>query len=155
MPLGTIIQRAREDSQRIVEGGFSVELLIETNYTGMTHVPDLEVPHIDESGELFTGVDELDSSEVTIQGLATRHRDAFDPENGLPVVGLNCHCTISEKTLNSLGYGTRTQDNILKIRGWKVSWDDNLNTVTYKIEEPSPDETLGIIKCILGEFDNG
>lgn len=132
MPIGSIIQRARMDTQKYIEGSFSVELTISPKDINGDPLPD-----------------------VVVQGLATRHRQTFDPENGLPMVGLNAHCSFSEKTLIDLGLTTRSTNNNIIVKKWKVKWTDDIGEVQYIIEEPMPDETLGIIRCMLGEFNNG
>lgn len=125
MPIGSIIERSRNDLQRIVEGQFSVELTLEPN---------------------------TEADPVTIQGLATRHRQVYDPDTGLPMAGKNCHCSFSEKTLNDLGYITRNAKGDVIVKGWLVTWSDVTGERTYKIEFPQPDETVGLIKCLLGDY---
>lgn len=130
MPTGAITQRIRKDAQRIVEGLFSVELTITAK---------------DLNGDVLP--------EFTIQGLATRHRQNYDPDSGLPIIGLSNHCSFSELTVNEFGIITRNSKNEIIVKGWLVSWTDAIGLVQYKIEEPAPDETVGIIKCILGEYE--
>lgn len=125
MSTGQLIQRAREAAQQILEGAFSVELTIEPN----------------------TGEDP-----VTIQGFATRHRQVYDPDSGLPMNGKNCHCSFYEKTLNDLGYTTRNTKGDIIIKDWLVTWTDSIGERTYKIELPQPDETVGLIRCLLGDY---
>lgn len=153
MPIGSIIQRARRDSQRFIEGSFSLELTLEPNYNNVTFQDGLEVPYVDGENNLFTGTAIPETGSITIQGLATRHRQSYDPDTGLPIIGKNNHCTFSEQTLNDLGFATRNQSNEVIVKGWLVSWSDTTGIHKYKIEEPSPDETLGLIKCILGEYE--
>jgi hypothetical protein len=124
MPTGLIIQRAREDVQRIIEGSFSVELTLDPG-----------------------------TGPVTIQGLATRHSLVYDPDTGLQQIGENCHCSFYEKTLNDLGITTRNAAGKVSVKNWIVTWADTSGTFSYKIKEPYPDETLGLIKCMLAFYE--
>jgi hypothetical protein len=152
MPTGSIIQRARRDTQRFVEGSFSVALILEPRYTNVVFVDGLSEPYTDGLGQLFTSTLIPSENRIIIQGLATRHRQTYDPDSGLPIVGKNNHCTFSEKTLNERGYATRNTKGDIIVKGWLVSWEDTTGINKYKIEEPEPDETLGLIKCMLGEY---
>lgn len=140
------------DTQRILSAHFSVELKLEPNYSNVTFVDGLENPFVDGEGNLFTGTAIPDANLITVQGLATRHRQTYDPDNGLPMIGKNNHCSFSEVSLNELGYATRNNKNEVIVKGWLVSWSDTTGEYKYKIEEPQPDETLGLIKCMLGEY---
>lgn len=153
MPIGAMIERARKDTQRILEGLFSVELTLEPNYTNVIFVDGLENPYVDGEGNMYTGTAIPEAGTITIQGIATRHRQTYDPDTGLPSIGKNNHCSFSEVTLNELGFATRNTNNEVIVKGWLVSWSDITGTHKYKIEEPSPDETLGLIKCIIGEYE--
>lgn len=130
MPAGRLIERARKDVQRFTEGLFSVELTVTAKDVNGVVLPDF-----------------------VIQGLATRHRENFSPDTGLPMVGLNAHCSFNEKTINDLGIATRNAKNEIIVKDWLVKWSDAVSEVKYKIEEPSPDETVGHIRCLLGEYE--
>lgn len=85
---------------------------------------------------------------VSLQGLATRHSQGFDTD-GLPVIGDNAHCLFSELDLNDLGVTTRDAAGNLNIKGWRLSFDDALGTVSCEIGEQEPDGTLGLIRSKL------
>jgi hypothetical protein len=153
MPDGRIIQRARKDTQRILQGAFSVELTLEPNYTNVVYQDGLEIPYVDGENNMYTSMVIPDLNQITIQGLATRHRQTYSPDTGLPMVGKNVHCSFYEQTLIDLGLATRNQAGNVIIKGWLVSWKDANGTRKYKIETPEPDETLGLIKCTLGEYE--
>jgi len=126
MPLGSLIQRARLDAQRYLEGSFSVELTLDPN-----------------NGD----------DAIIVQGLATRHSTTYNPDTGLEQVGENCHCSFSEQTLNDAGVTTRDARGKLILRNWLVSWDDITGIANYKIREVYPDESLGLIKCLLALYE--
>lgn len=89
-------------------------------------------------------------SAVIVQGIGTRHSEGFD-DDGLPIVSDNIHCTFSELDLNEAGATTRDGNGNLSLKGWKVSWSDAIGSANYVIEESNPDNTLGIIRNILGK----
>lgn len=151
MPTGSIIQKARKDLRRFVEGSFSVELTLEPNYTNVVYVDGVQTPYTDGFGVLFTKTGTPQNNTITIQGLATRHRQSYSPDTGLPVVGVNAHCSFCELTLNEMGYATRNTRGDIIVAGWVVSWSDITGIRKYVITTPEPDETLGIIKCTLGD----
>jgi hypothetical protein len=153
MPIGSLIQQAREDTLEYIQGDFSVELTLQTNYTGVTFVEGLEIPYVDLNRILYTGLVPENPNEITVQGLATRHSQTYDPDTGIPIIGQNNHICFSENDLNNLGYATRNIQGDCIVKNWIVSWSDSIsNTNTYKIEEPEPDETLGLIKCMIGKY---
>lgn len=118
--MGFIQDLARQNTREILNGGFSTELTITP-----------------------TGLDS-----VIINGLITRHSQTFDTD-GLPAIGNNVHCSFSELDLNDLGIVTRDSKGVLKIKGWKVSFTDAIQSGEYKFGEPIPDNTLGLIKVML------
>lgn len=91
----------------------------------------------------------IDLPQVVIKGLGTKHSESFDGQ-GMPIVGVNAHCSFNESDLNDLGIVTRDSRGQIIIKGWLVGWTDNIETVSYKISSPEPDETLGTIRCTLG-----
>ena len=92
------------------------------------------------------------AEEVTIIGLATKHHIGIDEDDHL-VNTKNTHISFSEKLLTDLGYPVRKNKEV-DLKGHKVTWTDSSgNEVTYIIEQWFPDETMGVILCILGEFE--
>ncbi len=93
-------------------------------------------------------------SSVTISGYGTSHHMSYDPNTGRPVSSKNAHCSFFEKTLTDAGYTVRVSDEVNLI-GHKVSYIDSAGIErNYRINESYPDETLGLIVCILGEDDS-
>lgn len=121
------IEQARKDLQAISQADFSVDIKI-TNLANLS---------------------------VTIKGLTSLHHLGIDPENGTQVNTKNVHCSLSEVKLNSLGYTTRNASNEVNLKGHKVEFKNALGiTGKYRINETYPNETLGLIVCILGD-NNG
>ena len=149
---GRLVLKARSDAKKRIEGEFSVDLTLNPQYSSVTYQAELTMPYVDLSGNLFTNIDDLDASSVTISGLATRHRESFDTD-GLPINAVNAHCTFFEKSLTDLGFATRDINNDVIVADWKVTWTDGIGEVSYKIGEPKPDETFSLINCYLSEYE--
>ena len=89
----------------------------------------------------------------TIAGTTTKHRLATDRE-GAPYNGRNESCTVSEKSLTDEDYPVRNADGEVDLKGHTVQFIDSTGiNKTYKIESWYPDEKLGLIVCILGDFN--
>ncbi|MCM8906772.1 hypothetical protein, partial [Tenacibaculum finnmarkense] len=89
---------------------------------------------------------------VDIKGLATKHFINYDSD-GLPINSKNVHVNISEKDLTDLGYIVRNAKHEVALLNHKVRFKDSTDVVrSYKVSENYPDETLGLIVCILTSF---
>ena len=89
----------------------------------------------------------------TIKGFGTAHHLSFDSNTGRPINTKNAHCSFFEKTLSDLGYPVRVSNEV-SMKNHRVSFLDSAGiTRHYRINETFPDETLGMIVCILGEED--
>lgn len=116
---------ARRDLKEIVEGDFS-DLVTVTNPAGFS---------------------------VSINGLISRHHLGFDVEAGRKINASNAHCSFYEKTLNDAGYVTRVSGEV-KMIGHKVTFFDSLSQQQkFRINEVYPDQTLGLLVCILGDTE--
>jgi hypothetical protein len=126
---GSTLLKSRRDWQRFTtSGGFQTELCF-TNIT---------------SGQI-----------ATINGLGMKHRIGVDPDTGNVVSSRNFHISFSEAELLAAPYVTRDDKNELNITGHLVEYSDSTGiSRKYKITEPFPDETTGVIYCNL-EFYNG
>ena len=88
-----------------------------------------------------------------ITGLHTKHHLGVDTE-GNSVNSKNAHVSFSEKFLTDLNYPVRNLDGEVSMVGHKVRVKDSTGLdKTYVIEENYPDETIGLIVCILGNFE--
>lgn len=86
---------------------------------------------------------------ASVRGLASKHRMSVNPEDGLPINSPNIHVSVVESLLTDQSYPTRNSNGEIYLRGHRVLY----NGITYKISENWPDETLGLIVCILDEFE--
>jgi hypothetical protein len=118
--MGSILDMARNDIRKILNGGFSTDLTITP--IGLTS--------------------------IVVKGMATKHSQGFDSD-GLPVIGDNAHCSFSELDVNDLGVATRDGNGNLNIKGWKVTFTDHISTYSYKFSETMPDNTVGLIRIML------
>lgn len=122
---GSILQRARLDAKRYVtSGGFE-----ET----MTLTPVVGLP-------------------LTFTGYATKHWISLD-SNGLPVNGKNAHVCVDESILIANNYPYRNAKGEVMLKRHKVDVQDSTGIVkNYVVDEQYPDETLGLIVLILGDY---
>lgn len=120
-----IIDRARRDMQRFTGNtvnGFA-QTLVFTPPTGAT---------------------------ATVPGLHTKHH--MDANNdGRLVNTKQMHVSCAEKALTDAGYTTRVNGQC-SFKGHKVTVSDAAGTHTYKVQEWFPDEQLGLIVFILGDY---
>ena len=122
--MGSILDLAKRDTQKIIQGGFGVDINLST--------PD--------------GLTSID-----LVGLGTKHSIGLDLE-GRMVSTKNAHVTLPESVLITESYPYRI-DNEVNLEGHKVSFKDSTDLVkTYVIREWFPDETVGCIMCILNDF---
>ena len=76
-------------------------------------------------------------------------------EDGLPVNEKNAHITVSEQALTDAGYTVRNGNGEVDMINHFVSYTDSSgNTHNYQINTTMPDETLGGIYCVLGDYNN-
>ena len=93
------------------------------------------------------------SETATVDGLHVRHNTQYDQETGALVSGRNASVTVSESVLTDAGYPVRNGDDDVHLANHRVSVADSTGTTReYVVREWFPDEKLGIIVCILGDF---
>ena len=93
------------------------------------------------------------SDVLEIVGLATKHHIGID-DDGNVVNTKNAHISFSEKQLSDASYPTRDADGEVSLYGHKATWIDSTgSSITYVIREFFPDETMGVILCILGDLE--
>jgi hypothetical protein len=91
---------------------------------------------------------------ATIAGLHTKHNLSVDTD-GTRVNTKNTHISFSEAELNAAGYTTRPAGDTgpVNLYKHKVEVKDSTGVnKTYQVDEAYPDETLGLIVCILGDY---
>lgn len=92
------------------------------------------------------------SETVTINGLHTKHHLGVDNEGNM-VNSKNAHLSFSEKLLTDEGYPVRINGEV-NLKGHKVTVVDSTgNPCTYVIRQWFPNESIGLITCILGGFE--
>ncbi len=88
---------------------------------------------------------------ATINGLHSKHHMAIDTD-GNTINSKNAHISVSEDLLIAQNYPVR-KDGEVKLNDHKVSVKDSTGiSKNYVIREGFPDETIGLITCILGSF---
>lgn len=89
-----------------------------------------------------------------VYGLHTKHHYGFNLDTQKPFNAKNAHCSTSEGPLTLLGYPVRNSDREVQMKGDKVDATDIAgNTWTYVIDECVPDETVGLLLFILGDWE--
>lgn len=90
---------------------------------------------------------------ANVRGLAMKHHLSFNTD-GQMVNSKNTHITISESDLVELNYPIRNTKSEVSLHLHKVTYTDSSGTdATYLIIQSFPDETLGVITCILGDYE--
>lgn len=95
-----------------------------------------------------------DLTTVNFIGLHTKHHLGIDTE-GNQVNTKNAHIAISEQELidKSPLYPIRNANKEVDLKGHKVIVKDSTGVnKNYVIREWYPDETIGLIVCILGDY---
>ena len=124
---GGILDAARKDSKSyITKGGFESDIVFKTP-NGLTT--------------------------ASVTGFSSKHHINFDTD-GAPVNAKNAHICIDEDALELLGYPVRIKNEVNLLRH-RVDVKDSTGEIKeYIIKENFPDETLGLIVCVLGDFDS-
>lgn len=125
--MGSLIELAKRDAKRFVtSGGFEEPLTITT--------PD-------------------NMMSLTITGWATKHHISFDTD-GNQVNTKNVHVTLNEDLLVSLGYPVRNSRGEVSLLKHLISFADSSKVIkNYVVRENYPDEVLGLIVLILGDYN--
>lgn len=94
----------------------------------------------------------LQNDVVELVGLATKHHIGIDTDGNL-VNTKNAHVSFAEKLLTDANYPVRDASGEVNLKGHKIAYKDSTgNSKNYIIREWFPDETVGMITCILGDF---
>lgn len=94
-----------------------------------------------------------DATEIALQGLFTKHHMGYDDE-GKMVNTKNAHASFSEDILVDASYPYRDFSGEVHLEDHRVVVKDSTrNDKEYIIREWYPDETIGLIVCILGDYE--
>lgn len=89
----------------------------------------------------------------TVAGTTTKHNLSVG-RDGAAYNGRNASCSVSEQVLVAAGYPVRNSDGEVDLKNHRVTFKDSTGTNrTYKIESWYPDEKIGLIVCILGDYN--
>lgn len=89
---------------------------------------------------------------INIHGWAVKINGSFDSD-GNQVNTKNVHVTIDEDVLVNLGYIPRNAKGEVHLLGHKVQYTDSSGVLrSYVVWENYPDENLGLILLILGDY---
>lgn len=93
------------------------------------------------------------SATATVVGLATKHNIGVDTEGNL-INTKNAHISVAEKLLTDAGYPTRNTAGEVDLKKHRVDYIDSTGgSKKYVIQQSFPDETVGMIVCILEDFE--
>lgn len=89
---------------------------------------------------------------INISGWAVKHHVSFDSD-GNQVNTKTVRATVDESVLSSLAYPVRTLKGEIRLINHIVSFKDSSGELkSYIVRENFPDENLGIIVMLLGDY---
>jgi len=104
-----------------------------------------------EFGAVLT-FEDLSGNLFTFNGIHTKHHSNMD-SLGNSVNAKNAHISFSEVVSSLMGMVIRNASNEVDITGFKVTVKDSTGLdCRYVIKETMPNETTGLIVCILGDL---
>ena len=99
----------------------------------------------------FTAADGITTA--TIRGMSSVIHLGVDNQ-GEFVNTRKAHISFSESSLSDVGYPVRDSNDVLILKGNRVGVVDSTGVVEqYVIREIYPDEALGLLVCMLGDFE--
>ena len=123
---GSLLNRARRDSKKYVtRSGWEENITLST--TDVT-------------------------TQIAITGWVSKHWINYDSD-GAPINTKNAHICIDEDVLEANGYPYRNSNSEVHLKNHRVTTKDSTGVEKhYVIKEWFPDETLGLIVCILVDY---
>jgi hypothetical protein len=89
---------------------------------------------------------------VSVKGLGTKHHNSVGTD-GLPINSKNVHISLIESDLTEKGITVRDVNGEVNLRNYLANFIDSSGVLkNYIIKETFPDETVGVITCILGDY---
>lgn len=89
---------------------------------------------------------------VSLTGWSSKHHISFGTDGTL-VNAKNAHICLSEADLVALGYPVRVGGEVVLLNHIVAVKDSSGVEKSYVIQEQFPDETIGLIVCILGDYN--
>lgn len=125
---GNLLNKAIRDSKKYVtKGGFQVDIILKT------------------TNGLIT---------IETTGFSSKHWINFDAD-GSAINSKNAHICIDEEKVALAGYPVRNGSNEVYLMNHRVSVKDSSGILKeYVIKEWFPDENLGLIVCILSDYES-
>lgn len=91
---------------------------------------------------------------ATVTGIHTKHHTSWDPESGEVIDGKRAHIAVSEVELDAASYPVRNSSQEVSMVGHRVVVADSTGVdKNYIVRQTFPDEALGLIVMILGDFE--
>lgn len=91
---------------------------------------------------------------LTVALIHTKHHLGIDAELQKWANTKNAHISVSEQQLIDGSYPYTNPDGEVDLLNHKVAVADSAGvTITYKIEQWFPNKTIGLITCLLGDFE--
>lgn len=95
-----------------------------------------------------------DNTTVTIAGLSTKHQLGIDQMTGEVVSSRTASVSFSETIAVAAGYTVRDADGEVSLKNHRVETADSNGAVKkFIIDKVIADEKLGLIVCILGDYE--
>jgi hypothetical protein len=143
---------AREDWKRFVTaGGFQVDL----TFTSPVPFSSQNVVTVDGYQVITIGGKTIvtinSDKSLTIKGIYAQHHNSISTD-GTPINAKLTRVSFAESSLTLAGYPVRSSGEV-NLRNHLIDFADSTGVLKhYKIKEWFPDETVGIITCILGNY---
>ncbi|MDD5013660.1 MAG: hypothetical protein PHW73_00980 [Atribacterota bacterium] len=146
---------AREDWKKfITTGGFQVDL----TFTSPVPFAPQNVITVDGhqvitwDGRILVTINS--NTSLTIQGIYAKHHNSIATD-GTPVNSKLTRISFAESSLILANYPVRNTNGEVSMLRHKIDFVDSTGILKhYIIKETFPDETVGVITCILGDYGN-
>jgi|SRR5690242_8897477 len=101
----------------------------------------------------FTFDETFQNGQITIKGLHSVHHMKVDAMAGTVVNSRHAYCSFYENAITDQGYPMRNASKEVNLKNHRVVIRYSTGEVRdYFIREWFPDETVGLIVCILGDY---
>lgn len=90
---------------------------------------------------------------VSIKGLHSKHHLGIDLETGNHINEKKAHISFTEQQVVALGFPIRDASGEVNMARYLCKVKDSTGVLSlYVVEQWFPDETVGLIVCILGDY---